>query len=69
MKIVVLVVSAETAKNQMTFSLTKVFFGMGEKVVFTNCIFEKLCSPENTIFIVFSAKHSSCSKMYVKNGK
>ena len=34
------------------------FFDMGEKVGFTNCVFEKLCFPENTIFIVFSAKHS-----------
>ena len=25
---------------------------------FTNCVFEKLCFPENTIFIVFSAEHS-----------
>ena len=30
---------------------------MGEKVGFTNCVFEKLCFSENTIFIVFSAKH------------
>ena len=28
---------------------------MGEKVGFTNCVFEKLCFSENTIFIVFSA--------------
>ena len=41
-----------------TFSLKKVFFDMGEKVGFTNCVFQKLCFPENTIFIVFSAKHS-----------
>ena len=34
------------------------FFDMGEEVGFTNCVFEKLCFPENTIFIVFSAKHS-----------
>ena len=34
------------------------FFDMVEKVGFTNCVFEKLCFPENTIFIVFSAKHS-----------
>ena len=27
---------------------------MGEKVGFTNCVFEKLCFTENTIFIVFS---------------
>ena len=39
---------------------------MGEKVGFTNCVFEKLCSSENTSFIVFSAKHSSCNKkLYV----
>ena len=41
------------------FFLKKVFFDMGEKVGFTNCAFEKLCFfSENTIFIVFSAKHS-----------
>ena len=28
---------------------------MGEKVGFTNCVFEKLCFTETTIFIVFSA--------------
>ena len=28
---------------------------MGEKVGFTNCVFEKLCFTENTSFIVFSA--------------
>ena len=40
---------------------------MGEKVGFTNCVFEKLCFSENTIFIVFSAKHSfSKAKMYVE---
>ena len=38
---------------------------MGEKLGFTNCVFEKLCSSENTIFIVFSAKHSSCNKKAV----
>ena len=41
-----------------TFFGKKVFFDMVEKVGFTNCVFEKLCFPENTIFIVFSAKHS-----------
>ena len=40
----------------------KCFFDMGEKVGFTNCVFEKLCFfSENTIFIVFSEKHSSCN--------
>ena len=34
------------------------FFDIGEKVDFTNYVFEKLCFPENIIFIVFSAKHS-----------
>ena len=29
---------------------------MGEKVGFTNCVFEKLCFAENTIFIVFAEK-------------
>ena len=38
--------------------MKKVFVDMGEKVGFTNCVFEKLCFTENTIFIVFSAKHS-----------
>ena len=40
---------------------------MGEKVGFTNSVFEKLCSSENAILRVFSAKHSSCSKkLYVE---
>ena len=55
-----IVVSAETAQNQKwhLFFEKGVFFDMGEKVGFTNCVFEKLCFTENTIFIVFSAKHS-----------
>ena len=32
--------------------------GVSAEGGFTNCVFEKLCFPENTIFIVFSAKHS-----------
>ena len=40
---------------------------MVEKVGFTNCVFEKLCFAENTIFIVFSAKHSfQNAKLYVE---
>ena len=35
---------------------------MGEKLGFTNCVFEKMCFSENTIFMVFSEKHSSCNK-------
>ena len=29
-----------------------------KKLGFTNCVFEKLCLSEHTIFIVFAAKHS-----------
>ena len=51
-------VSAEIAKNKNdTFLGKKGVFDMVEKVGFTNCVFEKLCFPENTILIVFSAKH------------
>ena len=42
----------------MTPFFGKAVFDMGEKVGFTNCVFEKVCFSENTIFIVFSAKHS-----------
>ena len=43
---------------------------MGEKVGFTNCVFEKLCFPENTIFIVFSEKHSfSKQELYVEKNR
>ena len=44
---------------------------MVEKVGFTNCVFEKLCFPENTIFIVFSAKHSffKKQKLYVEKNR
>ena len=39
---------------------------MGEKVGFTNCVFEKLCFAENTIFIVFSdKKHNFSETNYV----
>ena len=38
---------------------------MGEKVGFTNCAFVKLCFAENTIFIVFSEKHSFSETKYV----
>ena len=44
---------------------------MGEKVGFTNCVFAKLfLFSENTIFIVFSAKHSfSKAKLYVEKNR
>ena len=52
-----IVVSAEIAQNQKWHLFwKKVFFDIGEKVGFTNCVFEKLC-----YFIVFSEKHSSCN--------
>ena len=58
-KTIKIVVSAEIAQKQKWHLFwEKVFFDMGEKVGFTNCVFEKLCFSENTIFIVFSAKHS-----------
>ena len=51
--------SGNCPKPKMTpFLWKRCFFDMGEKVGFTNCVFEKLCFTENTIFIVFSAKHS-----------
>ena len=51
--------SGNCPKPKMTpFLWKRCFFDMVEKVGFTNCVFEKLCFPENTIFIVFSAKHS-----------
>ena len=68
-KTIKIVVSAEIAQNQNdTFSLKKVSFDMGEKVGFTNCVFEKLCFfSENTIFIVFSANTAfQKQKLYVE---
>ena len=55
-KTIKIVVSAEIAQNQNdTFSLKKVFSDMGEKVGFTNCVFEKLCFSLKTLFYsVFS---------------
>ena len=52
----------------MTPFLENGVLDMGEKVGFTNCVFEKLCFfSQNTIFIVFSAKHSfSKTKLYVE---
>ena len=43
----------------MTLLVAKVPFGEGaSKGVFTICDTQKLCSAENTLFIVFSAQHS-----------
>ena len=63
-----IVVSAEIAQNQKRhLFFEKGVSDMGEKVGFTNCVFEKLCSSENTMFIEFSAKHSNCNKkLYVE---
>ena len=55
--------SGNCPKPKMTPFFEKgVFFDMGEKVGFTNCVFEKLCSSENNKCIVVSAEHSSCNK-------
>ena len=65
-KTIKILVSPEIAQNQKWhIFLKKVFRGMGEKVGFTNSVFEKLCSSENKFLIVFSAKHSSCRKRAV----
>ena len=62
-KTMIILFSAETTQNQKWHLIfEKGVFGMGEKVGFINCVFEKLCSSENTIFIVFSSKHSNCNK-------
>ena len=43
---------------------------MGEKVGFTNCVFEKLCFPENTIFIVFQQNTAfQKQKLYVEKNR
>ena len=40
---------------------------MGEKVGFTNCVFEKLCFPENTIFMCFQRNTAfQKQKLYVE---
>ena len=58
-KTIKIVVSADIGQNQKWHLFwEKLFFDMGEKVGFTNCVFEKVCFSENTIFIMFSAKHS-----------
>ena len=57
-KTIKIVVSAESGQNQKWhFFWKRCFFWHGWKVGF-NCVFEKLCFAESTIFIVFSAKHS-----------
>ena len=61
-----IVVSAEIAQNQKWHLFWKeVFFDMGEKVGFTNCVFEKLCVCvflfwKHCFYSVFR-EHSSCN--------
>ena len=50
--------SGNCPTTKMTFFFQKGFFDMGEKVGFTKCIFEKLCSSKIVVF----SKHSSCNK-------
>ena len=55
----------------MTLLFGKRFFlDMGEKVGFTNCVFEKLCFAENTIFLVFSENTAfQKQNMYVEQNR
>ena len=46
--------SAEITKKMTPFFVKRCFFDMVEKMGFTNCVFEKLCFPENIIYSVFS---------------
>ena len=64
-------VSAEIAQNQtLHLFYEKGVFYMGEKVGFTNCVFEKLCSSENTIFIVFRQNTAvAIKKLYVEENR
>ena len=66
-----IVVSAEIVQNlKWHLFFWKRCFWHGWKLGFTNCVFEKLCSSENTRFIVFSAKNSSCNKkLYVEKNR
>ena len=51
-KLYKIVVSQEIAQNQNdTFSLNKMFFDMGEKVGFTNCVLEKAVFFLKTLFL------------------
>ena len=51
----------------MTPLLEKGVFDMGEKVGFTNCVFEKLCFfYENAIFIVFQKKTKQRQKLAIQ---
>ena len=61
------VVSAEITQNLKWHLLFwRRCFWHGWKSVFTNCVFEKLCFSENTMFIVFSANTAAAiKKMYV----
>ena len=60
--------SGKCPKSKMTPFFEKVFLTWVKKwALFTNCVFEKLCSSENTMSIVLAAKHSSCNKqLYVE---
>ena len=58
--------SGNCPKPKMTpFFWKRCFLTWVERLGFTNCVFEKLCSSENTIFIVFSEKHCSCNQKAV----
>ena len=64
-KTIKILISAEIAQNlKWHLFFEKGVFRDGWELGFTNCVFEKR-SSQNTIFIVFSAKHSSCNKNYM----
>ena len=50
--------SRHGGKPQMALLVASAILGFPSKRGFTICDTQKLCSAENTIFIVFSAKHS-----------
>ena len=65
-KSITIAVSAEIAPNQWWYLFfEKRVFGMGGKSGFYWLCFEQLCSSENTIFIVFSAKPAVAVKKAV----
>ena len=62
-----IVVSAEIVQNLKWHFFWKVFLPLCENLGFTNCVFEKLCSCENTIFIVLSENTAvAIRKLYVE---
>ena len=68
-KTIKIVVSAEIAQTQKWHPCfrKRCFLTWVKKWVLLTAFFEKLCSSENTVFIVFSANSSCNKKLYVEN--